>query len=766
MHFNKSQIKQNNAMNIMVKKTSKIILPFFLFIALQLNLLAQSEDKKIDELIGKMTIEEKAGQMTNIAIGMILVEKGNTLELDHEKLRTVLIKNNVGSLQNVVNHAYTLKQWNDLINEIQKINLDESRLKIPMLYAIDAVHGANYTLGSTLFPHNLGLAATRNPEIVKICAEVTAKEVRASGIRYNFSPVLDAGRHPLWPRIAETFGEDIYLVTQMGLSSIKGYEGNNLKDIAHIASCMKHYVGYSFPNSGKDRAPAYIPEIMLREYFLPSFKAAVKTGARTVMVNSAEINGEPVHASKYLLTTVLRDELGFNGVIISDWEDVKKLSTRHHVASSYKEAVFQSVDAGIDLCIVPLDLDFTKYLVELIKEKRISEEKVNASVKRILKLKFDVGLFDQPYVETEAEKNFGLQKYKKAAFDAVSESITLLKNTKGMLPLPKNKKILVTGPGAKSLTTLHGAWTYTWQGTKEDFFEKDIQTIFSAIKTKNKNTVYHKGTDFISHDLGIANVVELAKGVDYIVVCLGEDAYAETPGNIEDLDLPEIQQRLVKALSKTKKPIIAVLTQGRTRVIREIEPLLNSIIMAYWPGSEGGKAIADVIFGEVNPSGKLPVTYPRYSGSFSTYDHKYLEEAVEQVDPYSYSFGFNPQYEFGFGLSYTSFSTSDLVFSSDTLTPEKPITIKIKVTNTGKLAGKESIEIYSVDLTASITPSVKRLRKFQKTSLLVPGESNNLEFNINSDDLAFVGKDNRNVTEEGEFDIIIGKERKRIFYKN
>ncbi len=744
----------------------KTIFSFVCFVVLQLHLLAQIEEKKIDELINQMTIEEKVGQMTNIAIGMILEEKGDSIILDYTKLRNVMIKNNVGSFQNVNNHAYTLKQWHEMINEIQKINMEESRLKIPVLYAIDAVHGANYTIGSTLFPHNLGLAATRNLELAKQSAEITAKEVRASGIRYNFSPVLDAGRHPLWSRIAESFGEDIYLVKQMGLSVIEGYEGKSLKDVSHVAACMKHYVGYSFPNSGKDRAPAYIPEIMLREYFLPSFKAAVEAGASTVMVNSGEINGEPVHASKYLLTTVLRDELGFKGVVISDWEDVKKLETRHHVASSYKEAVFQSVQAGIDLCIVPMDLDFSTYLVELVKEKRIPEEKINASVRRILTMKYNVGLFDRPYVESEAVKNFGLPEYKKAAYDAACESITLLKNNNGILPLAKNKKILVTGPGAESITALHGAWSYTWQGTKEEYFSKDLQSILKAMKTENKNVVYQKGTDFTSNDLGIAKAVAMAKSVDYIVVCLGEDAYAETPGNIEDLALPEIQQRLVKALSKTKKPIIAVLTQGRTRVIREIEPFLSSIIMAYWPGSEGGNAIADVIFGDINPSGKLPVTYPRYSGSFSTYDHKYLEEVIEQVDPYKYSAGFFPQYEFGHGLSYTTFSNSDLIFSSDTLTPEKPLTIKMKITNTGKMAGKETIEIYSADLIASVTPSVKRLRKFQKTSLLAPGETKELKFTIASEDLSFVGKDLKMVAEEGEFDIMVGKEKKRIFYKN
>jgi beta-glucosidase len=752
-------------MNKMMNIKTKAFLSIALCFAMQVNVFAQSEDAKIEALIKQMTIEEKVGQMTNITIGMILNEKGNEISLDTIKLRNVMIKNKVGSFQNVISHAYTLDQWHKMLNEIQKVNMGESRLKIPMLYAIDAVHGADYTIGSTLFPHNLGLAATRNVDLVKLGAEITAKEVRASGIRYNFSPVLDAGRQPLWPRIAETFGEDIYLVTQMGLSSIKGYEGKSLKDINHVAACMKHFIGYSFPASGKDRATAYIPEIMLREYFLPSFKAAIEAGTRTVMINSAEVNGEPVHASKYLLTTLLRKELGFKGVVISDWEDVKKLFERHRVASTYKEAVYQSVEAGIDLCIVPMDLDFSKYLIELIKEKRISVERINASVRRVLKLKFEVGLFDQPFVEKEAIKNFGVAAYKQTALEAATESITLLKNNNNILPLPKGKRILVTGPAAESLTSLHGAWSYTWQGTKSAYFSKDLKNIHQAIQAKNVNVIYQPGTDFVAKDLGIDKAVEMANDADYIVVCLGEDAYAETPGNISNLDLPLIQQQLVQALSKTNKPIIAVLIQGRARIIRDIEPLLSGVLMAYWPGSEGGNAIADILFGDANPSGKLPITYPRHASTFATYDHKWLDEVFEQAEPQIFSYVFNPQYEFGHGLSYTTFSSSVISLSSDTLTSNKPITIKVKVSNTGKIAGKETVEVYSSDLVASITPSVKRLRKFQKV-LLVPGETKELVFSITAKDLAFVNKDLKTVTEKGAFDILIGKEKKRIFYNN
>ena len=737
---------------------------FNLVLLLQMNVTAQKTPDKIDRLIRKMTLEEKVGQMTNITIGMVSKETGMSIEIDEEKLRNVMIKNYVGSFQNVISHAYTLDNWHTILNGIQKINMEESRLKIPMLYAIDAVHGADYTLGSTLFPHNLGLAASRNISLAKQAAEITAKEVRASGIRYNFSPVLDAGRQPLWPRLAESFGEDIYLVKQMGLAEIEGYEGKNLKNINHVAACMKHFIGYSYPQSGKDRSSALIPEITLREFFLPSFEAAVKAGARTVMVNSAEINGEPVHASKYLLTQVLRKELGFKGVVISDWEDVKKLTERHRVASSYKEAVFQSVDAGIDLCIVPMDLDFSRYLIELVKENRISAERINASVRRVLQLKYDLGLFDQPYVEKEAIKNFGLAEYKNVALNAARESITLLKNDNNILPLSKNKKILVTGPAANSLTTLNGAWSYTWQGTQPDYFSKDEATILKAIQQKNSNTAYQQGTDFLLNDKGIANAVDAGKDAEYIIVCLGEDAYAETPGNIEDMELPEIQQKLVIELAKLNKPIIAVFTEGRPRIIRKIEPLLSGIILAYWPGSQGGNAIADVIFGDYNPSGKLPITYPKYPNFMLTYDHKYLDEVIERVNPQRYGEEFNPQFEFGYGLSYTTFNYSDIKFSSDTLRGQGSLSIKVKITNTGKVAGQEVIEIYSSDLIASITPSVKRLRKFEKVTL-IPGEEKEIQFTLNTKDLAFIGRDLKWITEPGEFDIWIGKNKKRIVYK-
>ncbi len=744
------------------KKTRNISLLICFFLVQLFSANAQSTSK-IDILISKMTLEEKVGQMTNLTIGRIANEVGDSLVIDKEKLRDVMLTHKVGSFQNVIGHAYSLQNWHNMLDEIQNINMKESRLKIPLLYAIDAVHGADYTLGSTIFPHNLGLAATRNTDLAKLGAQITAKEVRASGIRYNFSPVLDAGRQPLWPRLAETFGEDIKLVTKMGLAEIKGYEGEDLKSINSVAACMKHFIGYSFPTSGKDRSSALIPDITLREYFLPSFAAAVKAGTKTVMINSAEVNGIPVHANKYLLTDVLRKELGFKGVVISDWEDVKKLTERHRVASSYKEAVFQSVDAGIDLCIVPMDLDFSKYLIELVKEKRISTARINESVKRVLQLKEDLGLFDHPFVEQEAAKNFGRPEYKTAALDAARESITLLKNKDHILPLSKDKKIFITGPGAKSLTTLNGAWTYSWQGTNPKFFSKNQLSILQAIQQKVKTTNYSLGTNFKGGDDEIAAAVAAAKDADEIVVCLGEDAYAETPGNIEDLELSENQLNLVTLLSKLNKPIIAVLTEGRPRIIRKIEPLLSGIILAYWPGQQGANAIADVLFGDYNPSGKLPITYPKYPNSLVTYDHKYLDEVFESASPQIYSEEFYPQFPFGFGLSYTTFIYSPITFSSAKLSGNGTIDVKLTITNSGKMSGKESVEMYSSDLIASITPSVKRLRDFTKV-YLEPGQSKEVTFKISAKDLAFIGKDLKWRTEAGDFNITIGNQKKRLTY--
>lgn len=738
------------------------IIPFlFLVLIPHFSSFAQTgnKEKTVSDLLAKMTLEEKVGQMTNLTLAAITEKNDNPVKLDMVKLREAIVKHYVGSFQNVGNHAYHIVEWHSLINSIQKVAMEETRLKIPSLYCIDAVHGTNYTINSTLFPHNLGLAATRNPDLVKLCAEITAKEVRASGIRYNFSPVLDVGRQPLWPRFPETFGEDVYLTKVMGVASVKGYEGKSLNDFTSVAACMKHFVGYSVPSSGKDRAPASIPEIELREYFLPSFKAAIEAGAHTVMINSADVNGTPVHASKFLLTDVLRNELKFKGVVISDWEDVKKLYERHRICENNKEAVFLSVTAGIDLCIVPFDYTFTDDLIALVKEGRIKEDRINASVRRILEMKFDLGLFERPYVEQEAIKNFGLPEYKKIALEAARESVTLLKNEDNILPLAKNKKVLVAGPQSQSLTALNGAWSYTWQGQKSEYFAPGELTLVDALRKKIGNEQV-----FFQKELNAVNT-QMEKP-DYIIICLGEEAYAETPGNIKNLDLSIEDIHAVKKMRNTYPdvPFIFVLMQGRPRIIREIEPLAKGVLMAYWPGSQGANALADILYGDYNPCGKLPFTYPRYSGELITYDHKWLDEAVEEVQvDYKYSYQFGPQWAFGHGLSYTSFEYSNLKLSIDKLPETGAVKVSVDVKNSGQKAGKHSVELYSVDLYASVAPSVKRLRKFSQI-FLAAGETKTVEFEISKEDLAFVGADMKWVTEKGDFELMVGEMKVKLKY--
>jgi beta-glucosidase len=731
-----------------------------IFLSVSISLLAQTTDEaKIDKIISKMTIEEKVGQMTNMTLSTIADEKDGSVFLNREKLKEAIQVYHIGSYQNVLNHAYSIEEWHRLLDTIQKVTLSFEKHQVPSLYCIDAVHGTNYTKGSTLFPHNLAMAATRNPGLATIGGQVTAMETRATGIRYTFSPVLDAGRQPLWPRFAETFGEDVYLVKSMGLATIKGYQGSNLKSTASVAACMKHFVGYSVPASGRDRAPAYIPEIQLREYFLPPFKEAIEAGTKTLMVNSAEINGIPVHSNKYLLTDVLRTELGFKGVVITDWEDVKKLVERHRTAESYKEAVYQSVTAGIDLCIVPMDYDFTKNLIQLVKEGRISEARINQSVKRVLMLKMELGLFDNPYVEKAALSQLGKSEYKMHTLEAAREAITLLKNENKVLPLPKNKKVLVVGPTANSKTSLNGCWSYTWQGKDSSHFDPKDLSVWGSIKgTLGESAIFASPSD-------IGKNPNITTQAEYIVVCVGEDAYAETPGNITDLALPADQQELIKVLAKSGKPMIMVLLEGRPRIVREIEPLCQGILMGYWPGPQGGKAIAEIIFGDVNPSGKLPFTYPRFSGDILTYDHKQLDEAVEIADPgnYAFKYEFNPQWQFGHGLSYTTFAYENLKISTDTLKGNASIKISLIVKNTGNRSGKEVVELYTQDMVASITPSVKRLRRYTKIKL-EPGATQEISFELKATDLAFVNKDLHWVTERGWFEIIIGNEKKKFYY--
>jgi len=716
---------------------------------------ASSTAKKVQDLVSKMTLEEKVGQMTQISVEAFLKKTNAKVNEPHEfdlpKLTEAIKKYKVGSILNIGGSAQTIETWRKRIETIQKIALQE-RLKIPVLYGVDAIRGNNYTLNSVLFPQQIAQAASFNREMAKKAAEVTAYETRASFIPWNFSPVLDLGRQPLWPRIWETYGEDPYLVAEIGKAVVAGYQGSGSEtDKYHVAACLKHYMGYSMPLSGHDRTPAWIPERELREYFLPQFAAAVQAGAKTVMVNSAEINGVPVHASKHILTDILKEELQFKGFTVSDWQDIEYLYQRHHVAKDNKEAVMMAVNAGIDMSMVPLDFSFCDDLIALVKEGKVSQARIDDAVSRILTVKFETGLFAQAAGNPKDYPLFNGAAHNKLNYDLAAECITLLKNNKQLLPLPKNSRILVTGPAADAMRPLNGGWSRTWQGDNSDETEKDKNTILEAVRSVfgAGNVDYSAGADF-NKALNIEETVKKAAAADVILLCLGENSYTENPGNIDDLHISPSQAELAAAVAKTGKPVVLVLTEGRPVILSSIEPAASAVLHAFIPGNEGGNVIADILAGKVNPSGKLPYTYPRYSNSLLNYYHKYTE--TRQFDEVA---GYDPQWEFGFGLSYTSFSYSNLKLSSDRLSGEDAITVSVDVTNTGKLPGKESVLLFVSDLVASVTPEVRRLRGFDKISLS-PGEKKAVVFTLRRTDLSFINTALERVTEPGEFRLQVG----------
>ncbi len=717
-------------------------------------------ENKANALLSEMTLEEKVGQMTQLTIGVFY----NDNMLDKEKLKEYIVKYGVGSILNAptvdgMSQAISLEKWNSLITLIQQDAMD-TRLKIPVLYGVDAIHGATYIKGSTLFPHNIGMAATRSRYLVKYIARVTAMEVRASGVRWNFDPVLGVGRQPLWSRFEETFGEDPVLTRVMGRMAVKGYEGLDLKTPLAVASCAKHYLGYSVPVSGKDRTPAVIPEYMLRQIFLPPFRGAVKNGVSTVMINSGSINGIPVHSNKYLITDVLKKELGFKGLVVTDWEDIIALWKQHHVARNNKEAVMMAVNAGIDMSMVPYDLSFYHDLIALVKEGKVPEERIDDAVRRILRVKYRLGLFDDPFPESEAVTNFGKAGYKTLALRAAEESMTLLKNDtirgRPVLPLKKDVRILIAGPATNSLAALHGSWSYCWQGTVDSLYPKTTKTLRKALENEiGKAQVVSVAPPHFGKitPQQIAEVRKEARGVDAIILCLGENAYAESPGSINDLTLPADQLALAHAAAATGKPVILVLTEGRPRIIREIVPSMNAILMAYRPGSKGANAIVKTLFGESNPSGRLPFSYPRYTGNIIPYD------APVRTAKY-----YKPQWPFGYGLSYTSFKLSDLSLSSDTLAFTDTLFVSVKVTNTGERAGKYSVELYVKDYTASITPPMRRLKAFKKI-FLEPGKSKVVKFRLKNQAFSFIGADLQSHQEPGRMAVIIDGLQKDFYVR-
>lgn len=706
---------------------------------------------KVDELLRNMTLKEKIGQMTQLEIGMVTDGADQDIRIDPAKLHKAIVEYGVGSILNVNLQALPARKWHALIRAMQE-EARKTRLKIPVLYGLDSIHGANYVLGATLFPQPLGMAATWNPQLMLQDSRISAAETRKAGVPWAFSPVLDVGRQPLWPRLYETFGEDTYLASVMGVAAIRGYEGTDISSDTSVAASLKHYVGYSDPTNGGDRSPALIPERDLREYYLPSFTAAVQAGAHSVMVNSSEVNGIPGHANKYLLTSVLRDELGFRGLIVSDWGDIKNLVLVHHVAPAEKDATRIAVLAGIDMSMVPSSYSFSDLLLQLVQEGKVPMSRIDEAVRNILTLKYQLGLFDDSMRGVNAPTVIGSRSSRRVSLQAARESITLLKNEDQVLPLSKNARVLVTGPDADSLIPLDNGWSYTWQGGVASLYPKDEPTILKAIQEKIglENVAYVPGATF-DKEIDVDGAAKAAAGVDAIVACIGEWSYAETPGNIGDLTLPGAQLALVRQLEATHKPVILVLTEGRPRIIRTIAGGARGILMAYNPGNQGGQAVADILFGDVNPSGKLPVTYPQWPNRLFTYDHKYFQG---QDTPEGTVLA-TPEFEFGYGLSYTTFSYSGLRVSPSTASGRQTIQVSVNVRNTGHREGREVVELYFSKRFASVTPSLKRLKRFAKIELQ-PGQEQRLSFVLAPYDLSFVGVKNKRVVEPGTFDVHVG----------
>mgnify|MGYP001373811970 FL=1 len=740
------------------------------------------KEKFIENLISQMTLEEKVGQMTQINITVIAkgpnrFSSSFPMEIDDVRANKALVDYKVGSVLNTINNtAQKPNVWYKNISKIQDIAMNKNRLDIPVIYGIDAIHGTTYTDGATMFPQQITTAASWNPQNAYNMAFVCAYETRASSIPWNFSPVLDLGLDPRFPRQFETFGEDPLLVERFGVEMIRGYQGidNNVSNKYKVAACMKHFVGYHATISGKDRTPAYIPDNVLSEFHIESFKKAIEAGAKTIMINSGLINGIPVHADYNILINVLRNRLGFEGVILTDWEDIRKLHDRDKVAKTQKEAVKMAINAGIDMSMVPHEYEqFFDDLVQLVNEGEVGMDRIDDAVKRILKLKFELGLFQNPVTNYEDYVDFGSKKHQKLAYKSASESITLLKNSNNILPLKGKPSILVVGPNGNNMRTLNGAWTYSWQGELTDKFAGDFNTIYEALQNKyGKNKVkyvagvsYKDGGNYYDmEESDINNAVTEAKNSDYIILCLGENTYTEKPGDLNDLNLHKLQVKLAKKLAETGKPIILILNLGRPRLISDIEPLMNAVVNIYLPGNFGGDALADILSGEVNPSGKLPYTYPAFPNSLIPYYYKPSEVQNNSQGAYNYVGEVNNQYDFGFGLSYSEFRYSDLKTNKNQYNLMDIIKISVNVQNSSEIDGLETIQLYSSDLYASITPDIKRLRDFTKVKIEA-GEIKTIEFNLPVSELSFVNSENEFVVEPGKFKLSIDKLSKEIIIR-
>ncbi|OIQ30506.1 MAG: hypothetical protein BM564_02755 [Bacteroidetes bacterium MedPE-SWsnd-G2] len=727
-------------------------------------------DLKVEALIEKMTLKEKVGQMLNIGLPLILEGdywSGRDSAVFHEaKFKSLITDYGVGSIHNTPSYPAQAKEWQKIVKTIQDSAIANSRHGIPVIYGIDNIHGANYVRESVMFPHQIGVAGTWNTELSKKVGEITSYESRAASLPWNYNPNIDVASNPLWGRIAESFGEDPYLISKMGAAYIEGSQLDGLNNQNSTAVCVKHYLGYGAGRNGKDRANAILPERVLRQYYLPPFKAAIEQGAKSVMISSNAVNGIPCHINSYYINDILKGELGFEGVVISDFSDVEFLIEAHQSATNMKDATKMAVNAGLDMIMNPYDADIVDIIIELVEEEKIAMSRINDAASRILKLKYELNLFEKPYNDSADFPELGGDNHMASNYNVASESITLLKNKDRILPLGKDKKVLVTGYASNSLNVLNGAWSRSFLGTDTRFNDLSKQTIKDAIANAigEKQLSFVQGTDY-TQAIDISKAVEKAKTVDYIVACVGEMPATEKPSDINSLELPEAQKELIKALSKLNKPIILVLIEGRPRLISDIEPLVDAIVMGYLPGQEGGRAISDVIFGDINPSGKLPYTYPKYSGNTLPYYHKKTD--IRDVN-WGYN-GFYPQFEFGHGLSYTTFEFSDLVLNSDKLKGEENLTISITVNNTGNRAGKEVVQLYLKDLVARVSPDSKRLIGFQKIEIEA-STSKTVSFSISKEQLSHVGMGNKWIVEDGDFELQIGTPgsllTKTFTYKN
>ncbi|MBN2237179.1 MAG: glycoside hydrolase family 3 C-terminal domain-containing protein [Bacteroidales bacterium] len=725
---------------------------------------------KIKRLLNQMTLEEKAAQMLNLGLPSILNgaywDLRDSAVFNAERFRKYMIEYGAGSIHNTPGFTPNKEDWYHIIKTIQDSVRTKSRLGIPVLYGIDNIHGANYVNGSTLFPHQIAIAATWNPERSKQSAEITSYESRAASLPWNFNPNADVATNPLWGRIAESFGEDPYLISQMTNAYIQGSQGNGLQDSLSTAVCIKHFIGYGAGKNGKDRANALIPDNSLRQYFLPPFQEAVEHGAMSVMISSNAVNGIPCHINKYYITDILKGEMGFKGVVISDFSDIDYLVEAHQSAKDKREATKMAVNAGLDIIMNPYGIDIVDIIVELVEDGEIPMDRINDAVSRVLRLKFYLNLFEVPYTNPTSYRQFASEEFEETNYQIASEAITLLKNTNDILPLLSDKKVLVTGYAANSMNVLNGAWSRTFLGQDTAYNDPTKWSILKAIEKQigSKNLEFVQGTDYLE-DMNSDAAVKKAKYVDYVIVCVGEIPATEKPSDINELDLPSIQQELVKKLAKIGKPIILVMVQGRPRIIREIEPLASAILMAYLPGDEGGRAVSDVLFGKVNPSGKLPYTYPKYTGNFLPYYHKKAD--IRDIN-WGYD-GFYTQFEFGFGLSYTHFEYSNLSLSADSINENSELHISVDVKNTGSYEGKEVVQLYLKDKVATVSPDSKKLVRFSKINLKI-GETKTVKFSLQSNDLKSIGINNNWIIEEGDFELQIGGNpqnllKRRLYYQ-